>query len=232
MKVAIMQPYFFPYIGYYQLIQAVDVIVIYDNIKYTKKGWINRNRYLLNGRDQLFSLPLKRNSDFLDIREREIAESFERDKLLQRIKGAYRKAPFFQETFGLIEETIGCEKINLFDFLHNSLLKTCSFLGITTEVVISSTVNIDHNLQSQDKVLALCKELGAATYFNPVGGQELYSRKAFQEQDLELYFLKPELFSYRQFDDPFVPWLSIIDVLMFNCLNDVQGYLKSRFELL
>ena len=98
MKLAIMQPYFLPYIGYFQLIAAVDQFIVYDNIKYTKKGWINRNRLLQNGTDTVFSIPLSKDSDALDIRERQIAADFRRDKLLKQIAEAYRKAPYFGQT--------------------------------------------------------------------------------------------------------------------------------------
>ena len=96
MRLAIMQPYFFPYIGYFQLIAAVDMFIVYDNIKYTKKGWINRNRMLQNGKDVMFSLPLKSDSDYLDVCERELAADFNRDKLLNQFKGAYRRRPVFR----------------------------------------------------------------------------------------------------------------------------------------
>src|ERR1700680_880113 len=99
MRTAIMQPYFFPYIGYFQLIDSVDLFIVYDNIKYTKKGWINRNRILLNGKDVTLSLPLKSDSDFLDIRDRELAADFNREKLVNQLSGAYRRAPYFRQVF-------------------------------------------------------------------------------------------------------------------------------------
>src|SRR5258705_11030314 len=99
MRLAVMQPYFFPYIGYFQLIAAVDLFIVYDNIKYTKKGWINRNRMLRNGKDVMFSVPLKNDSDYLDVCERELAADFNRDKLFNQLKGAYRGAPNFSQTF-------------------------------------------------------------------------------------------------------------------------------------
>src|SRR5690554_5299659 len=103
MKLAIMQPYFLPYLGYYQLIAAVDVFVVYDNIKYTKKGWINRNRFLLNGQDAVFSLSLRKDSDSLDVRQRQLSPAFERAKLLNQFRGAYGSAPYFEETYALLE---------------------------------------------------------------------------------------------------------------------------------
>src|SRR6476646_6270368 len=107
MKAAIMQPYFLPYIGYFQLINACDVFIVYDNIKYTKKGWINRNRFLRNGADVLFSLPLRKDSDFLDVRERTIAPDFDPEKVLAALREAYRRAPHFGEAFAVVERVLG-----------------------------------------------------------------------------------------------------------------------------
>ena len=115
--IAIMQPYFLPYIGYFQLISAVDQFVIYDNIKYTKKSWVNRNRFLQNDKDAMFSLPLKRDSDSLDVRERELAIDFDRKKLLRQLKGAYQGAHNFEQTFPLIDKIVRYPEQNLFLFL-------------------------------------------------------------------------------------------------------------------
>lgn len=226
--VAIMQPYFFPYIGYFQLIAAVDLFIVYDNIKFTKKGWINRNRMLQDGKDVMFSLPLKSDSDYLDVCERELAADFNRNKLLNQFKGAYRRAPYFAQTFPLIEQIVCYEDTNLFCFLHHSIIKTCEHLGITTEIRISSKITIDHELRSQDKVLALCEAAGAATYVNAIGGLELYSKETFREKGIELKFIKSRPFEYAQFGDAFVPWLSIIDVMMFNPLDTIQTCISTQ----
>lgn len=231
MKLAIMQPYFFPYIGYFQLISAVDTFIVYDNIKYTKKGWINRNRILKNGKDATISLPLKRASDALDICEREISEDFKRGKLVNQIKGAYQSAPYYKQCIPLVEEIIQHEGHNLFRFLYHSIVTTCNYLGINTEIVISSSVDIDHSLKSQNRVLALCKACQAHTYINPIGGTELYSKKDFLRNGIELNFIKSKPLEYLQFSGEFVPWLSIIDVLMFNSLQDIQNNL-GKYELI
>jgi hypothetical protein len=231
MKLAIMQPYFFPYVGYFQLINAVNLFVVYDNIKYTKKGWINRNRLLNNGKDMMFSLPLKRDSDFLDVRDRALAEDFDRRKLLNQIKGAYRSAPCFEQTFPLIESIVRYEDDNLFRFLHNSIVKTCEHLGIITEITVSSGITIDHTLKNQDKVIALCEAIDADTYVNAIGGMELYSEDDFLGKSIELNFLKSKPFEYPQFGNKFVPWLSIIDVIMFNPIEVIKEYLDSNYEL-
>ena len=129
-----MQPYFFPYIGYFQLVGAVDLFIVYDNIKYTKKGWINRNRLLNNGQAAVFSLPLKGASDFLDVRDRELAESFEPDRLLHQIGGTYRRAPYFAQTIALVDEIVHHEERNLFGFLLHSIVKICEYLRVRTEI--------------------------------------------------------------------------------------------------
>lgn len=232
MKLAIMQPYFMPYIGYFQLIAAVDTFIVYDNIKYTKKGWINRNRMLLNGTDAMFSLPLKSGSDALEVSERELAADFNRDKLLNQFKGAYRRAPYFEQTFPLVEQIVRYEDANLFRFLHHSIVKTCEHLGITTEIRISSDIGIDHGLKSQDKVLALCEAVGASTYINAIGGMELYSKDVFRERGIELEFIKSLPFEYAQHDNEFVPWLSIIDVMMFNPVGAIGNCIKTNYELI
>jgi hypothetical protein len=232
MKLAIMQPYFFPYIGYFQLIAAVDTFIVYDNIKYTKKGWINRNRMLQNGKDVMFSLPLKTDSDYLDVCQRELAIDFNCDKLLNQFKGAYRRAPYFEQTFPLVEKILRDESQNLFRFLKHSIVKTCEHLGITTEIRNSSDIAIDHTLKNQDKVFALCAAVAANTYVNAIGGIELYSKEAFREKGIDLKFIQSKPFEYPQLGSEFVPWLSIIDVMMFNPLETIQDCISTNYELI
>jgi len=232
MRVAIMQPYFFPYIGYFQLIAAVDLFVIYDNIKYTKKGWINRNRMLQNGKDVMFTIPLKSDSDFLEICEREISTDFNRDKFLNQFKETYKRAPYFSQTFPLVEKIVNYNNVNLFHFLHNSLVRTCEHLGLTTNIRLSSDISINHELRSQCKVLALCNAVEANTYINSIGGIELYSKEIFRENGLDLKFLKSKPFDYKQFGNSFIPWLSIIDVMMFNSTDTIRSCILTNYELI
>lgn len=231
-KVAIMQPYLFPYIGYFQLMASVDVFVLYDNIQYTKKGWINRNRLLQNGCDMLFSVPLKNAPDHWDVCQREVAASFDVGKLLRQFEAAYRRAPQFQATFGLLESVLRYEERNLFDFLHHALLQTCGHLGINTPIQVSSRLPIDHDLKAQDKVLALCGATKASTYINAIGGQELYAKTDFAKQHITLQFLRAKPFTYPQLGADFVPWLSIIDVLMFNTVETIRDDFLPHYELL
>ncbi len=232
MKAAIMQPYFFPYPGYFQLIAAVDVFVVYDNIQYSKNGWINRNRICRSGEAAIISLPLKAASDYLDVRERELAADFRPDKLLNQIRGAYQRAAFFSQIFPLLERIIGYEDSNLFRYLHHSICRLCEFLRIDTEIRVSSTIAVDHGLRKQDKVLALCSALGASTYVNAIGGVELYSKAAFRDRGIDLMFIRGKTFEYAQFGHPFVPLLSIIDALMFNHMDAVRESIFNDYELI
>ncbi len=227
-----MQPYFFPYIGYFQLIAAVDMFIVYDNIKYTKKGWINRNRILQNGKDVMFSLPLKSGSDSLDVRDRELAADFNRDKLLNQFKEAYRRAPYFVQTFPLLEQIVRYENTNLFHFLYHSIGSICGHLGIATEIRISSGIAIDHGLKNQDRVLAMCAAVGANTYVNTIGGMSLYSNEIFRQNGVDLKFIQAKPFGYAQFGGEFVPSLSIVDVMMFNPLDVIRTAITTDYELI
>ena len=232
MKLAIMQPYFLPYIGYFQLIGAVDTFVVYDNIKYTKIGWVNRNRMLRDGVDVTFSLPLAKDSDSLDIVERQLAADFDREKLLNQFKGAYAKAPYFDSAFPILASIVRCEERNLFRYIYHSIVELCGHLGLATEIRISSEIHIDHDLKSQEKVLALCEALGADTYINAIGGLELYRSEDFGLRYVKLQFIKSKPFDYPQFTVPTVPWLSIADILMFNSLDVVKERISNGYELI
>lgn len=228
MKLAIMQPYFFPYIGYFQLINAVDEFVIYDNIQFTRKGWINRNRILVNQNDDYISLPLKKDSDFLNVNQRFLSDtwSVDRKKMLNRILELYRKAPQFEPTFALFEKCLMMDQLNLFDFIHNALKETLQYLSISSKITVSSTIEIDHQLKSEEKVLAICKAQNATTYINPIGGIELYSKDRFEQNGINLQFQKSNPINYLQYKNEFVPWLSILDVLMFNTKDEIKSFLS------
>ena len=231
MKIAIMQPYFLPYIGYWQLIAAVDAFVVYDNIKYTKKGWINRNRFLRNGVEDTFTLPLRKSSDFLDVNQRFLADSFDREDLLNRLREACRKAPEFSSVMPLLEGIIRNPVSNLFDYIFASIQTVCEFLGLQTPLVISSSIGSDHSLKAAERVQAICKALGADTYVNPVGGMELYSKEAFAAQGIDLKFWKALPFEYPNSGNSFVPWLSILDVLMWNDMESIRDQIHAGYSL-
>jgi hypothetical protein len=234
MKIAIMQPYFLPYIGYFQLINAVDTFVLYDNIQYTKKGWINRNRILVNGKDEYITLPLKKDSDYLNINQRFLAETSRNDfqKIINKCAQVYKKAPHYSEGMDLLKNILNHEASNLFEFLYNSIVLTMDYLNINTPIIKSSTLPINNELKSQEKVIDICKTVNAEIYINPIGGVKLYSEQHFMDQGIELQFLKTSEFSYPQFMHAFVPLLSIIDVIMFNHTTNIYQFLNNEFKLL
>ena len=233
-KVAIMQPYFFPYIGYFHLIKSVDEFVIYDNIQYTKKGWINRNRILSNGEDKILTIPIKKDSDYLNIQDRIIADSWSKDKnkLLNTINNSYKKSPQFNNIFPIVHECLSSLEVNLFKFILNSLTILNSYLEIKTKIITSSDISIDHSLKSQDKVMAICKNIKATTYVNAIGGQELYNVEDFSNKDIKLKFVKSNPLVYKQYKNEFIPWLSILDVLFFNDKKDIIKYLNNEYSLI
>lgn len=232
MNIAIMQPYFLPYIGYWQLLKSVDKYVSYDNIKFTKGSWINRNRYLLNGKDKLFSIPLNHNSDYLNIVERFISESFNKKKLINQLFNSYKKAPCFKNCFNIIEDIINYDEKNLFLYNLNSIKKICWYLDIKTEIIVSSNLKIDHStFKAQDKVLVICKDLQATKYINAIGGTYLYEKNIFKNNGIILNFIKTNNIIYKQFDKEFVPNLSIIDIMMFNSQEDIKKLLN-EYELI
>ncbi|MES2411555.1 MAG: WbqC family protein [Bacteroidota bacterium] len=234
MKLAIMQPYLFPYIGYYQLVNAVDKFVVYDDVNFIKQGWINRNAILVNGKPNLFTVPLENQSSFSKINETLINQKIYplwKKKFLKTIEQNYNKAPFFQEVFPIIQSTFDIEAKNIAALAAKSLKTISNYIGITTVFEDSSTVYQNQNLSSQNRVLDICKKENTSVYINPIGGLELYSVKDFSENNITLHFLKSGNVSYKQFNPEFVPNLSIIDVLMFNDVNTIKEFL-TNYELI
>ena len=195
----------------------VSTFVVYDDIEFTKKGWINRNRYLHDGRDDIFSIPVKKDSDYLYVVERQLAGTFatEKQKLVRKLESAYRKAPFFDEGMAILKSCLECDDCNLFTFIYHSIQKIKTALKIDTELVISSKLKIDRETKGQDRVIAICKALAATDYINPIGGTALYNKQSFSDEGINLHFQCVTPLKYRQFNHNFIPNLSIIDVLMF-----------------
>ena len=232
MKIGIMQPYFWPYLGYFQLISSVDKFVIYDNIQYTKKGWFNRNRYLCDSRDKYFSISIAKDSDFLDVRERMVSESFDKKKLKNQIKMAYSRATYFKDVYPIFCECVDYSENNLFYYIKYSLDKVLEYLNIDTEIIISSSIDIDHTKKGKNKVIDICKKLDANEYINPIGGQKLYDKDEFKSEGVDLYFIQMNTdIYYEQFKNEFVPGLSILVVMMFNSRQEIQKLLN-RYTLI
>jgi hypothetical protein len=217
-------------LGYWQLINAVDKFVICDNIKYTKKGWINRNRFLLNNKDEYFTIPLKKDSDFLDIKDRYIAETFNKNKMIARFKEAYYKASEYKKVMPLIEECILYKNNNLFEYIYHSIQNICKYLNISTQLLVSSKIDIDHNLKGKYKVIEICKKMNAQTYINAIGGKELYDKSEFLEKGINLHFIDTHITQYKQLKNDFVSGLSIIDIMMFNSIENINLMLDN-YEL-
>jgi len=227
MKIGIMQPYLFPYIGYYQLINAVDTFVIYDDVNYIKQGWINRNRILVNGIENMFSIPLKGGpSQSKKINEMEFADQ-NRSKLLKTIEQAYKKAPYFSEAYPLITNILTYEESNLAKFICNSINMVIEHLEINTRILVSSEIKKNNSLKGADRGIDICKQLKATIYINAIGGQELYTKENFAENGLILNFIESKPIVYHQFKNQFIPWLSIIDVMMFNSLEKIKEMLNN-----
>lgn len=227
MKLGIMQPYFFPYIGYWQLMNHVDQYVIYDDVNFIKGGWINRNRILNHGKIQFFNLQMKGASPNKLINEIEI-ETDERviRKSLRMIENCYGKAPYYKQTYELICDMMFYKNSNLAAFLTNAIMRMAEYLGMNTKFIVSSDLEKNNELRGRDKVIHICRLLGADEYYNASGGQELYEFESFEQQGIKLKFVDTGAVSYRQFGEEFVPNLSIIDVLMFNSLQEVREELK------
>ncbi len=226
-KVSIEQPYFFPYLGYFQIINYMDKYVIYDDVNYIKRGWVNRNFILTNGSAQRINLPIKDASQNKLFSESEIVnDQHWKPKFLKTIQMSYSKAPFFKDVYPVIERIINFEDTNLVSFLHNSFVELCGYMNIRTELILSSSIDKDGALTGEARIIDICKGLNADAYYNTIGGIDLYHHDCFSENGLRLHFMKMnEDLTYKQFNDTFIPNLSIIDVLMFNSKEEMENLL-------
>jgi hypothetical protein len=231
MTAAIMQPYFLPYAGYFQLAAASETFVLCDNFQYTRKGWINRNRFLQNGDSELFSLPLQGEHRNAEIRHRQISPDFNPTSFLRRFEAAYRKSPNFSLTHPLLHKILFYQNLNLFAFLEHSVRSVCTHLGLNPVFKKTSDLPISCELQFEERLIAMCRALPCSRYINSIGGTALYSKESFRDHGIELQFLSSHPLTYRQFENPFVPSLSILDVLMFNPIESVRHYMRKGYDL-
>lgn len=230
-RVGVMQPYIFPYIGYFQLINAVDHFVFYDDVNFIKQGWINRNRLLINGKEQMFTLPLQKASSFTLIKDTEIHPViFQKwqKKFMKGVEQNYKKAPYFKETYFLLEQIFNTETDKISILAQKSIVLISSYLKINTNFKLSS---IDFpetkGLDKADRLVEICQNLKSQHYINPSGGKELYDKSYFKENGIRLNFISSHTIQYRQFNDEFISWLSIIDVLMFNSIENISIFLNN-----
>jgi WbqC-like protein family len=218
MTLAIMQPYLFPYIGYFQLIHAADKFVFYDDVNFIKQGWINRNRILQSGKAVFFTLPVKSISSYTKICDIQIDDkSFKiwKNKFLKTLNYNYSKAPYFKMAFKIIESVLAIDSLMMNDFAKKSVTIISDYIGISTIIVESSSIYKNQILSSQERVIDICKKENAINYINVSGGAALYNTSDFENEGIKLSFIKSKTPEYRQFSDVFQPALSIIDVLMF-----------------
>lgn len=227
MKLGIMQPYFIPYIGYWQLMNLVDKYVIYDDVNFIKGGWINRNRILVNGKVQYFNIPMLGASPNKLINEIAVNND---DRIIEKnlrvIQAAYKKAPYYQDVYPLMENILRCGRDNLAKYIIYSFGILCDYLDIHTEMIISSDLTKKNSLCGQDKVLEICRILGATEYYNAIGGKDLYSFSSFEEKGIQLKFLKTGNIWYEQPALEFQRDLSIIDIMMYNSKKEIKDFLN------
>jgi len=224
MTIAIMQPYFFPYIGYWQLINSVDKFVVMEDLNFIKQGYINRNAILINGEAHRINLGLIGASQNKLINKIEIASHPE--TMLKTIARTYKHSPYFNDVYPLIRSILEFQETNLARFVINSIEKISDFLELDTEIIHSCDLKIDHQLKAQSLVLDICEKFHTTHYINAIGGQKLYSKDTFKEHGILLSFIKTEVIKYKQFNNEFVPNLSIIDVMMFNSKEALKEMLE------
>lgn len=232
MNIAIMQPYFIPYIGYFQLINAVDAFVFYDDVNYIKNGWINRNRILVNGKATYYNVPQLNASPNRLINEVGVNQfSIDYNKLAKKIEITYKKAPCFNSVFPVIQHVLNKEYRFISEIAIESVQSCSEYLGINTKFYISS---IDfpetRGLERAERIKKICYKLGGTTYINAIGGTGLYEKDDFAKAGIELHFLQSKPITYAQAGNEFVPWLSIIDVMMWNSREEIKEMLN-QYEL-
>lgn len=229
MKLGIMQPYFMPYIGYFQLMKAVDKYVVYDDVNYIKGGWGNRNHILINGEKEMFTVTLQKASQNKLFNEIVIGDDFK--KLMKTLQMNYSRAINFDQTMVLMERIISFPNKQLAVFIANSFREILSYLSVETEILMSSEIPKDNSLRGKDKIIQICEILGADTYYNAVGGKNLYDQEEFREHGITLNFVDslPQVYSQLHTRE-FVSGLSMVDVLMNNTKDEVNRLLDS-FQL-
>lgn len=230
MIIAANQPYFLPYISYWQLIYAADIFFVGDNYAYIKRGWINRNRILFRSVPEYFGIAVSKASSFSLISELHIADTDKRRKM-NKLYEAYHKAPYYEIGAQLVEEILDCKEEVLSEFLISSIKTICRYLDINTPIYRTSELKGNDAFKREGRIYDMCHRLGADTYVNPIGGKALYDVEEFAKQGIKLRFINTGEITYRQFGDDFVEKLSILDVIMFNSKDEIKEML-GRYELI
>ena len=227
-----MQPYFFPYVGYFQLISAVDKFVLYDDVNYIKKGWINRNQILVNERPHLFTIPIENASQNVLIKDMKLAVTAKWKKnFLKTIEHAYKKAPYFEEVLSMVDDVLSLETRYLLDWLRKAIELVTHYLGVETALIEASTNYNNRELKAQDRILDICITEKTDEYLNLIGGKKIYNKHDFKNRGIELLFIKTKDMDYQHFHGRVRNNLSIIDVLMFNSIAETNSMLNA-FDLI
>nr|WP_272890770.1 WbqC family protein [Stutzerimonas sp. S1] len=229
-----MQPYLFPYLGYFQLINVSDVFVLGDDLQYEKGSWMNRNRVLVNGQPKLITFPLKKGHLGERINQRWLSDDFEREAeaLLKMLERCYAKAPQHASVMPLLRSILEYPERNLALFTEHSLRRLCQYIGITTPIFRGSDLCLPPVMDKQDRVIQIARRMDGELYLNPIGGIDLYCPARFRAEGLLLRFLRmDDELTYPQLKHAFVPSLSIIDVLMFNDQEAIKDML-GRFSVI
>ena len=226
MKIGFMQPYFFPYIGYFQLLNMVDKYVIFDNAQYANNKWGYRNRILTNGAPAYFRLKILKASQNKHFNEIIVSNDVEeKKKNIHALEYSYKKAPHFKEVMPMLEQFLMTDHDNLAEYNIASIKLIADYLDMNTEILLFSELDCESNLKKQYRIYDVCRFLGGNEYINAIGGRELYDFDEFREYNLELAFLKTNDIIYPQYGEEFVPYLSIIDVMMFNSVPEIKEML-------
>src|SRR5690554_3426041 len=190
--IAVMQPYLFPYIGYFQLINICDYFVFYDDVQYIQRGWINRNRILLNNEPFYITLPVQKKFHRAKIKECLLSDESEKEtqRILKTISRSYKASPYFSKVFPLIQSIFETRTSHISLLAEASILNIMKYLCIKTKTFHSSEIQFNKKLKGEYRIIELVKTLGGNRYVNPIGGLELYSPKAFKDVDIELFFLQ------------------------------------------
>jgi predicted nuclease of restriction endonuclease-like (RecB) superfamily len=229
MITAVMQPYLFPYLGYFQLINCSDNFVIYDDVNYIKNGYINRNYILSNGEKQRITIPVLGASSNKKIKE--LCYSADVKKVLVSIQQAYSKAPYFKEVYSLIEKVLEDKNRSISEICRQSYIAIFNYLGIKKNFVKSSDLEYNRANRPEERLVELTKYFDSNKYVNAIGGKELYCKDYFKNNGIELSFIAPGLPKYEQGAGEFIVGLSIIDILMWCEIDTVKGMLNTfRFE--
>lgn len=223
MKFAVMQPYLFPYLGYYQLVNAVDNFVFYDDVTFIKGGYINRNNILSNGIAQRFTIPVPGMSSNTLINKL----SFDRNviKTLKTIRQSYSKSPYFKDVYLLVESVLASENRAVDYICAKSITEIFSYLGIEKNYFFSRDIEYERNLSASDKLISMATTLNSYDYINSPGGKSLYNKEYFSEHNVRLSFIEIDDYVYNQNSEKFIPHLSMIDVLMWNSKVDILDLL-------